>query len=466
MLRARTQVHASVFHRFSGLMNSSLRLAARARQFSSFVILIGKIADAKTFAPESAMIVKDKDDLKIPLMLDALPTAKEFRDAVESLSPEQQRFCKAFRSMQLASSVFAVLTIEIKPQMEKVLNLQAGALTKEIALTQGLSDLFIEYQISPDLLSFEGDDKAVISQRLKEVQQHHDAIRQVIDKEKQLEIEEEKKRAAKQAALEEARRKQEMKRLEGIQYMKNSRGIQREMMTRSAVPMSMSWGASRALSIPTPKPKMMRKSKRGGGRGPPKPPQSSGGSKTKTVTTTTTTTTTTTPSSKVQDDGDGTTKETKNSGLDFTKLPGMLDKQYETLDVDNALRPTIIKHGKNWTHEFQKGLLSKPETRTMHENDLKKSKNAAFDLLDALTRSGAIDIDCATFHVIIASTHCFDRTVMDSIVMDNMNPIEKVERSQLIMNMTIRNKTVQELVEDSHVPRLTQFSPMLLKDSD
>ena len=66
-------------------------------------------------------------------------------------------------------SVFAVLTIEIKPQMEKVLNLQAGALTKEIALTQGLSDLFIEYQISPDLLSFEGDDKAGMSQRLKEV---------------------------------------------------------------------------------------------------------------------------------------------------------------------------------------------------------------------------------------------------------------------------------------------------------
>ena len=233
------------------------------------------------------------------------------------------------------------------------------------------------------------------------------------------------------------------------QPMMNSR----MMLSRSAAPESLSFGAR-----PIPVPMMMRSKGGGGPRRTVKPPQPPGGSKTNTVTKT--------PSNKKQDDDDGTTKDTKNSGLDFTKLPGMLDKQYETLDVDNALRPTIIKHGKNWTHEFQKGLLSKPETRTMHENDLKKSKNAAFDLLDALTRSGAIDIDCAAFHVIIASTHCFDRTVMDSIVMDNMNPIEKVERSQLIMNMTIRNKTVQELVEDSHVPRLTQFSPMLLKDSD
>ena len=83
-------------------MNSSLRLAARARQFSSFVILIGKIADAKTFAPESAMIVKDKDDLKIPLMLDALPTAKEFRDAVESV----RRLIFFSQNLSLSLSIF------------------------------------------------------------------------------------------------------------------------------------------------------------------------------------------------------------------------------------------------------------------------------------------------------------------------------------------------------------------------
>ena len=36
-------------------------------------------------------------------MLETIPTAKEFKDAISSLSPEQQRFCKAFRGMQLGT---------------------------------------------------------------------------------------------------------------------------------------------------------------------------------------------------------------------------------------------------------------------------------------------------------------------------------------------------------------------------
>ena len=49
--------------------------------------------------------------------------------------------------MQLASTLFGVCIIQIKPQMEKVLNLPDGALTKEIQLTQDLMQMFIEYQV-------------------------------------------------------------------------------------------------------------------------------------------------------------------------------------------------------------------------------------------------------------------------------------------------------------------------------
>jgi hypothetical protein len=61
------------------------------------------------------------------------------------MSPEQQRFCKAFRGMQLASTLFAVVVIQIKPQLERLLNLPDDGLTKEIKLTQDLMKLFIEY---------------------------------------------------------------------------------------------------------------------------------------------------------------------------------------------------------------------------------------------------------------------------------------------------------------------------------
>lgn len=102
-------------------------------------------------------------------------TLQAFRDAIESLSPEQQRFAKAFRSMQLASTLFGICVIQIKPQvrvgawvvtwlpsqccavaqLERLLNLPAESLTKEIRLMQDLQSLFIEYQV-PSLASAHG----------------------------------------------------------------------------------------------------------------------------------------------------------------------------------------------------------------------------------------------------------------------------------------------------------------------
>lgn len=81
-------------------------------------------------------MIKDKDDLRIPLLLETIPTPKEFRDAIESLSPEQRRFATAFRAMQLESTLFGVAVIQVKPLLEEVLNLPHDALTKEIQLSQ------------------------------------------------------------------------------------------------------------------------------------------------------------------------------------------------------------------------------------------------------------------------------------------------------------------------------------------
>lgn len=136
-------LHGYVSHQFSGHSGIELSLSARARQFSryipfflsyiffiiiyfkflllsffllfvpyhntifnefySFILMVGTIISADQFDPKYAIIIQNKDDLKIPLLLETLPTPKEFKDAIESLSPEQQRFCKAFRSMQLGT---------------------------------------------------------------------------------------------------------------------------------------------------------------------------------------------------------------------------------------------------------------------------------------------------------------------------------------------------------------------------
>lgn len=60
------------------------------------------------FVLVALFIILCRDELIIPLLMETIPTPKEFQDAIESLSPEQQRFCRAFRNMQLASTLFGM----------------------------------------------------------------------------------------------------------------------------------------------------------------------------------------------------------------------------------------------------------------------------------------------------------------------------------------------------------------------
>ena len=90
------------------------------------------------------------------------------------------------------------------------------------------------------------------------------------------------------------------------------------------------------------------------------------------------------------------------------------------------------------------------------------SQAQAFDLLDALSRSGVLTIEAASLHVILAATHCFDETLMDTIVQQNVNPIERVERSLLIVAGVVHGKKATQMLQPSQVERIATFSPKLL----
>ena len=57
------------------------------------------------------------DEVILPLILETIPTAKEFKAKVNSLSPEQQAFSKAYRALQLASTLFGIMVLPIEPQL-------------------------------------------------------------------------------------------------------------------------------------------------------------------------------------------------------------------------------------------------------------------------------------------------------------------------------------------------------------
>merc|ERR1712137_234970 len=131
-----------------------------------------------------------------------------------------------------------------------------------------------------------------------------------------------------------------------------------------------------------------------------------------------------------------------------------LNKNFDDLDTDAALHATILKPGETWNRKFQKGLLASPSSENLESEEQQQEKNKAFDLLDALSRSGGLTIDAASFHVVVAATHCFDRTLINTIVKDNVNPIEKVERSALIVSSTIHEESPSTLIKEEHMKRI------------
>lgn len=191
VFKGEKHVHGFLRTAFEDSQSLELQLTARARQFSSFILLVGKIVEKDQFEPEDAIVLQNKDHVLVRLLTEVIPSAKQFKEAISSLSPEQQRFAQAFRSMQLSSTLFAVCIVQIKPALEKVLNLPSDSLTKEIQLTQDLMKLFIDYQIPSDLLSYDAALQAgpqSVADKVAIVKKNTDEMLKIIEKEKQTQL--------------------------------------------------------------------------------------------------------------------------------------------------------------------------------------------------------------------------------------------------------------------------------------
>jgi len=133
---------------------------------------------------------------------------------------------------------------------------------------------------------------------------------------------------------------------------------------------------------------------------------------------------------------------------DLTGLPATLDATYLRHDARAALRSTTITPSSPWTLRRAAG------TTTLGAGEQAASLAAAFDLLDALTRSGALPLPHGQLHVILGATHAFDDTLLNTLVVGNMNPIEEVERSQLIIASTLHGVPPVDLLTPAHVAGL------------
>lgn len=463
-------LHAWLAERFEGKATSKLSLVSRARQFSCFMVLLCKVIARDELEVSHAVLLQNKDEVQIPLELATIPTPKEFKDAIESLSPEQQQFAKAFRAMQLESTLCGILVVQLKPQLERLLRLPPEALTKEIKLTQDLLQLFIKYQIPSDLLAFSADLEDLEGSAVEAVRAKVEEMWRMIDAEKQKEIED--KRQARFAAgmlkpmgwaelqdlekkvstlkcissniaevkdmmnqnldavltrgesLEALMQKSNDLSTSSVQFYKTAKRSQRSVLFSSAA-------ASQPAAIQAKKDADCRSSRRSSTMTPspamalaepaPAPPFAP-------------------PARPAAPVGPAT------GDWDVTQVPKQLDEALEKVD---AVRPTIITAGEVWTKRSQPKLLAAQKTEKLQKEQIKQEKDSALELLDALTKSGALPLSHATLHVVLCASQCFDKTVMDTLIQENVNPIEQLERSSLLMASTIHQAPLQTLLQPS-----------------
>jgi hypothetical protein len=459
--RGERYLHGYISQQFSGGGAASLSLTARARQFSSFLVLVGTLGGAELFQPKHAILVQNKDELTIPLNLETIPSAGEFRDAIESLSPEQQRFAKAIRSMQLEGSMFGVLVIQIKPQLEKLLRLPFDSLTKEIQLTQDLMELFVKYSIPSDQLAYSGEESASQETKLAQVQRQvnrfHKLVQETKDKELAERVQEAQYNLADLVAtsssipvpcapmpMVESYSSRPPPPPMAMAMCAPPSSAPRAMMRPSAAPAPMiqrSMAPSASSIAPPAKaatPQAVARPAPAAASAKPAAPVVRGPGET--------------------DEGSSSSDSEDANALDWTALPVALDAKLLQLDEESALRPTIITAGSTWTKRSQKSLLAPPATSTLSAEEQDRSRTEAFDLLDALSRSGSLDIDCAELHVVMACTHNFTKSLIDTVVQDNVNPIEKVERSALLLATTVHDKQPSELIKPEQRERIATYA--------
>src|SRR5206468_1788013 len=59
---------------------------------------------------------------------------------------------------------------------------------------------------------------------------------------------------------------------------------------------------------------------------------------------------------------------------DLSKVPSEIERKMEELDVDGALRPTILKAGTPWSKREQKALLAAASERSLGTDEQKTER--------------------------------------------------------------------------------------------
>ncbi|KAI8896915.1 hypothetical protein BC833DRAFT_595635 [Globomyces pollinis-pini] len=468
-------MHGWITPSFSGQNKPELFLQCHARQFSCFIIVLGKIISDDKFDPVDALIVKDKDELNIPLLIEIIPNAKMFKKHVSSISPEQRKFAESFRKMQLSSTLFGITIIQIKPQLERVLLLPADALTKEIQLTQNILKLFIEYQIPADILANEVENGVDSTMTMvKSVEENVKKVLTMIEYEKNQLYEEAKKQKELSKSASDA--PSPVYDTYSPSYSPTSPSYSPTSPSYSPAspsysptspsysPTSPSYSHASPSYSPTSasytptapsysyirspsyakahvkepsqaitsvvNPKGKKKVAAGDDdakSAPSKTEDSKRGQHPDAST------------NRSGEHGSNKVRRLEDDKSSYQMVAMKIDQEFEKYQKEGSIQSMIFETKSPWKKSSYKGLISKKETKLLHNEEQLSCKTKALDLIDALTKSGGLSIQDCSVHIFLGCVHKFDQTLMQTLVEKNCNPIDLITETVKTMAGVIHN---------------------------
>ena len=114
--------------------------------------------------------------------------------------------------------------------------------------------------------------------------------------------------------------------------------------------------------------------------------------------------------------------------FDVFKICSLFDKNINRFCDDCILHSSIIKLDSIWEDKTCFGFNEYQQTDEM---------NKTIDLLDALSFSGIFPFDNVSFHILLSGNHDFKRSVIDTIIQENINPVSSLLHSNTIIASTI-----------------------------
>ena len=151
-------------------------------------------------------------------------------------------------------------------------------------------------------------------------------------------------------------------------------------------------------------------------------------------------------------------RDSKHSKNESSRL--FFDDCLEIYSETNFLVPTILKPGCGWTKQYSPSILSKPITAVLTSDDVSQESRKTFRFLEFLSLRGSLILEEASLHLVVASTHCFDQSLLN-VIKNNVNPVDGIIASELIVASVIHRKPAGEIIEPVHLDKAKYLCPQL-----